>query len=71
MALLGTNGRRSPWSCQDWTPQCRGMPGGGRLEGEWLGMGNTLIEEGEGEHLIEEGEGEGIGGLWLGNWERE
>jgi len=27
MALLGTNGRGSPWSCQGWTPQGRGMSG--------------------------------------------
>lgn len=55
MALLGTNGRRSPWSCQGWTFQCRGISGrGGRGVGGW----------GE-EHPIEEGGG-GIGWGFMG-----
>jgi len=44
MALLGTNERRSPWSCQSWTPsveECQGREVG---RGRWL-VGNTLIEE--------------------------
>jgi len=60
MALLGTNGRRSPWCCQAGTPsveECQwGKVGRG---GGWYG--DTLIEEGEGDHL---------GGLWQGNWEK-
>jgi len=59
MTLLGTNGRRSPRSCQGWTPsvgECQGWEGG--IGGER----NTLIEEGEGDE---------IGGLCPGNQERE
>jgi len=56
MALLGTNGRRSPWSCQGCIPQFRGVSGWGGERGGWLGMGKTLIE----------GEENGI----EGNWER-
>jgi len=55
MALLGTNGRRSPWSCQGWTPSV-GV-GGGQVDGQ----GKTLIEE----------DGYGIGVLCPGNLERE
>jgi len=43
-------------------PQYRGMSGQrGKKEG-WLGRENTFIEEGGGER---------IGGLWMGNQERE
>jgi len=58
VALLGTNGRKSPWSCQGWTPsieECRGARKG--VDREL----STLIEEG----------GNGIGGLCPGNRERE
>jgi len=48
MALKGTSERRSPWSCQGWTPQCRGGSGQGGRKGWVDGWGNTLIEEGEG-----------------------
>jgi len=61
MALLGTNGRRSPWSCQSWAPsvgECQGREVG---RGGWFGRGNILIEEGGGGR---------IGGLWTGNPER-
>jgi len=54
MALLGTNGIRSPWSSQGWTPtvgEC--WEGAERGNGE----GNTLIEEQE---MV------GIGSLCLG-----
>jgi len=47
MALLGTNGKRNPWSCQSWTPQYRGMSRWGG-EKEWIVGGNNLIEEGGG-----------------------
>jgi len=47
-ALSGTNRRRSPWSCQGWTPQCRGMSGKGGEKGWVDGWENTLIEKGEG-----------------------
>jgi hypothetical protein len=33
MALLALNGRRGPWSCESWVPQCTGMPGQGG--GNW------------------------------------
>jgi len=46
MALLGTNGRRSHWSCQSSMTQCRGMSGQEAGRG---GAGNTLTEAGEGE----------------------
>ncbi|KRY63751.1 hypothetical protein T11_9870, partial [Trichinella zimbabwensis] len=29
MAFLDINGRRGPWSCEGFMPQCRGMPGPG------------------------------------------
>ena len=35
IALLVINGRRGPWSCEDWIPQCREMPGRGRGSG-WV-----------------------------------
>jgi len=61
MALLGTNRRGSPWSCQGWTPPPVYRNVGGR-EKRWLGRGNTLIEEGEEEKIRD---------LCLGNRERE
>jgi len=56
MALLGINGRRSPWSCP--VEECGG---GGLVRGV----------DGEGSTLIEEGKGNVIGGLCPGNRERE
>jgi len=40
MALLGTNGRRIPWSCQSYTPSNRGFSGSGGIKGVLLWMGN-------------------------------
>jgi hypothetical protein len=51
--LVGINGRRGPWSCEDSIPQYRGMPGPGGRHG-WV---------------VEQGEGEGIGGFLRGNQE--
>jgi hypothetical protein len=36
MALLVINGRRGPWSCEYFLPQCRGIPGPGSGSG-WVG----------------------------------
>jgi len=47
MALLGTNGRRNPWSFQVWILQYRGLSGQGDGKAWVDGWGNTLIEEGE------------------------
>jgi len=55
MALLGTNGRRSPWSCQGWIPSVGECWGGGH--GGMDVEVNTLIEG--------EGEGGGRGGSGL------
>jgi len=63
MALLGTNGRRSPWSCQGWLVSVRECWG-------WVVVAIRGVDE-EGNTLIEEGEGEGIRGLLTGNQERE
>jgi hypothetical protein len=41
MALLDIRGRRSPWSCEELMPQCRGIPGQGSRNG-WVS------EQGEG-----------------------
>jgi hypothetical protein len=38
MALLDINGRRDPWFCEVWMPQCRGLPGRGGRSG-WVGGG--------------------------------
>jgi len=55
MALLGTSGRGSPWSCQGWTSSVGDCWGGVR-EVDWLG--NTLIEwEGEGLRVRKLGKG--------------
>jgi hypothetical protein len=31
--LLNINGRRGPWSCEGWMPQCQGMSGQGNGSG--------------------------------------
>jgi hypothetical protein len=36
MALSDINGSRGSWSCEGYTPQCRGMPGQGSRSG-WVG----------------------------------
>jgi len=46
MDFLSTNRRRSPWSCQGLTPQCKGMSGQGVRKGWVNWWENTLIEEG-------------------------
>jgi len=48
MALLGTNGKRSPWSCQDWTPRVGPYQGGeaehpDRGRGRGDGIGDLLV----------------------------
>jgi len=50
--------------CQGWTPptQCRGISG-------WGGGKGWVVGEGEHPHR-RRGRGDGIGGLWMGNWER-
>jgi len=46
MALLGTTGRKSPWSCQGSTLQCRGISEWGDGKGLVDGWENIFIEEG-------------------------
>jgi len=58
--LFGTKGRRSPWSCQGWTPRVK----------ESLGHRKEGVD-GDGNTLIEEWKVEGIWGLQSQNQERE
>jgi len=61
MALLDTNGRRSPCSCQGWTPGVGECQGGKTGRGEFIGRGTPSWKKGE---------EAGIRGLWMGNQER-
>jgi len=62
MALLGTDGRRSLTPAKAEPPSVGECQYGEARRSGWMDGGNTLIEAGGGDE---------IGGLWVGNRERE